>query len=111
MADYKIHDEADRKVTPGDPEHPGGWIRRNLLEPHKLKVADAARRMNLNRPHFIDVLGSKAAVSRELAYKLEALTGVDAELLIRMQLAYDLAQERDRRAACALEIERLAEPA
>jgi plasmid maintenance system antidote protein VapI len=53
--------------------------------------------MSINRPTFSNVLDGKHAVSRELAYKLEALTGVDAELLIRMQLAHDLAQEREKR--------------
>lgn len=111
MSNHKITDPADRIPTPGQPEHPGGWIRRNLLEPFGLNVAEAARRMQINRPTFSNVLDGKHAVSRELAYRLEALTGVDAELLIKMQLGYDLAQERDKRGAFAREIERVSEPA
>ena len=62
MNEYKITNEADQAVTPGDPEHPGGWIRRNLLEPNKLNVAEAARRMKINRPTFSNVLDGKHAV-------------------------------------------------
>lgn len=111
MTEHKIEKAADRAVTPGDPEHPGGWIKRNLLEPLDLNVAEAARRMTINRPTFSNVLDGKHAVSHDLAYRLEALTGVDAELLIRMQLAYDLALERDKRAAFASQIERVPEAA
>jgi addiction module HigA family antidote len=111
MNQHKISKAADQVATPGEPEHPGGWIRRNLLEPFGLGVAEAARRMSINRPTFSNVLDGKHAVSRELSYKLEALTGVDADLLIGMQAAYDTAQDREKRERYAREIERLPEPA
>lgn len=109
MTDYKISKAADQAVIPGDPEHPGGWIRRNLLEPLGLKVADAARRMKINRPTFSNVLDGKHAVSRDLAYKLEALTGCDPDLILAMQAAHDSAKDRTKRAQYGREIERVSE--
>lgn len=111
MTDHKITDEAERAVVPGAPEHPGGWIRRNLLKPLGLNVAEAARRMNIARPAFSNVLEGKHAISPDLAYKLEALTGVDGDLLLGMQFAYDRAQNREKRERFAREIERVSEAA
>jgi addiction module HigA family antidote len=111
MTEHKITDPAKRSVKPGDPEHPGGWIRRNLLEPLGLSVAEAARRMDVNRVGLNNVLSGKHGVSADLAYKLEALTGVDGDLLIGMQVAYERGQNREKRERYAREIERVRDEA
>lgn len=111
MNRHAITEAADQAVTPGPTPHPGGWIRRNLLEPLDLSVTEAARRMGISRPTFAHTLDGKHAVTRDLAYKLEALTGVDGDLLVAMQAAFDAAEAAPRRARYAREIERVAEPA
>lgn len=105
--EFKITDPAEQMVTPGNPEHPGGWIRRNVLDPFGLNVAQTARLIEMNRPTLHNVLEGRHAVSDELAWKLEALTGVDADLIIGMQTAYDQARNRPKRAAIAAGITRL----
>jgi len=104
---FKITDPAEQLVTAGDPVHPGPWIRRNVLEPFGLNASSAARLINANRPNLHNVLAGNSAVSDELAWKLEALTGVDADLLIEMQAAYDRVLNRPKRAAIAAGITRL----
>lgn len=105
--EYKIIDPAEMKVALGDLPHPGEWVRRNVLEPFGLDVSKAARRIKMDRVTLSRVLAGRHAVSRDLAYKLEALTGVDANLMIGLQAAYETAQDRDKRERYAREIERL----
>lgn len=109
--DQALKDHRERELIAGDPEHPGGWIRRNMLEANRLNVSEAARRMGINRPAFIAVLDGKRAVSRDLAYRLEALTGIDADLLLGMQRGHDRAQNQPKRERFAREIERVSETA
>lgn len=105
--EYTITDPAEQLVTAGDPQHPGGWIRRNVLEPYGLNTSSTARLIKMNRPTLHNVLEGNHAVSDELAWKLEALTGVDADLIIAMQTAYDRSRNREKRAAIAATITRL----
>ena len=110
MEDYKITDPAEQLVEAGDPPHPGEWIRRNVLEPFGLNVMSTARKIGMDRATLSRVLGGEHAVSRDLAYKLEALTGVDADLIIGLQAAYDGVQDREKRARYHQEIERVSAP-
>ncbi len=93
--DYKITDPEEQRLV-GDPDgarHPGPFIRTEVLAPLKLKVAPAAAAMGFHRGTFINVLDGKAPVTRDLAYRLEALTGLSADLLIGMQALYDRKNE------------------
>lgn len=108
MDDYKITRPEDQAVTAGPPEHPGDWIRHNVLEPFGLTVSETARRIKMDRASLSNVLGGQHALSRDLAYKLEALTGVDADLMIGMQAAFDRHVDQRARARYAREIERVA---
>lgn len=105
--DYKITDPADQAVTPGPIPHPGQWIRENVLEPVGLNISAAAREINMDRATFNRVILGEHAVSDDLAYKLEALTGVSAELLINMQRLHDRPRIDERRARYAREIRRV----
>lgn len=109
--EYKIEDPAQQVVTPGaGGAHPGPFIKSEVLAPFKLKTAEAARLMGLNRPHFSDVLAGDKPVSNTLAYKLEALTGVNADLLIGMQALHDRGAEQAEREGYRKTIKRLVLP-
>ena len=90
--DYKL--DPTEAVAPGPVSHPGGWVRRNVLEPNKLSVSRTAELLGVDRSGFSQVLSGRYALSADLAYRLEALTGVDADLLIAMQAAHE--RDRDR---------------
>ena len=107
MTRYKITDPAEQAVKPGDLPHPGDWIRHNALKPRGLSVAEAARRIGINRVTLARLLDGHQALTRDVAYRLEALTGVSADLMIGLQQAYDVGQERELRARYAREIERV----
>lgn len=109
---YKITDPEEMLVRNQLPigRHPGQFIKETLLPAYGLSVAEAARRIKMDRATLHLVLTGKHAVSRDLAYKLGALMRDEvADLLIAYQNAYELGQEREKREAYKATIER-AEP-
>lgn len=107
---YKIRNARDQLVGQLPPldRHPGTWVRDVLLPEYGLNISRLATLLGLNRPNLSEVLSGKREISRDLAYRLGALmTDEVADLLIAYQQAWDLEQEKDRRAAFRREIERL----
>jgi addiction module HigA family antidote len=78
------------------PPHLGGFIRREILEPLGLSVTDAAAALDVTRQALSNLVNEKAALTADMAMRLEKAFGVSMELLMRMQLAYDLAEARAR---------------
>lgn len=90
------------------PAHPGEIIRDDILPAFGLTVAAAARVLDITRPNLTRVLQGHAALSHELALKIEKAFGVDAELLAAMQSRYDMARARERADQITAGIERQA---
>ena len=78
------------------PPHLGGFVRRAILEPLGLSVTDAAAALDVTRQALSNLVNEKAALTADMALRLEKAFGVSMELLMRMQLAYDLAEARAR---------------
>lgn len=78
------------------PTHPGEFIRAEILDPLRLNVSDAARALGVRRATLSDLLNSKAALSPEMALRVEKAFGVDMEMLLRMQAWYDTTAMRQR---------------
>lgn len=89
--------------------HPGELIREDILPAFGLSVVAACRVLKVNRPHFSRVLGGQAAVTPDMALKIEKAFGTSASLLVNMQAAFDLAEARGRDPA--VEIQRQSLPA
>lgn len=89
--------------------HPGAWLRRNLVEPYRLNVSQAAAHLQVSRVAMSNLLNGHADLSPEMAVRFEKAFGVSAATLLHMQAAFDLAQVDA--AAKSLRIERLPEPA
>jgi antitoxin HigA-1 len=79
-----------------NPPHLGGFVRREILEPLGLSVTDAASALDVTRQALSNLLNEKAALTADMALRLEKAFGVSMELLMRMQLAYDVAHARAR---------------
>ncbi len=77
-----------------DPPHVGGLIRREVIEPLGLTVTAAARALNVGRQALSALLNEKAALTSDMALRIEKAFGPKMEHLMRMQLAYDMAQAR-----------------
>lgn len=82
------------KVHPSFSVHPGAWLRTEIVVPHGLNVTEAAARLAVTRQAMSNLLNGHAALSADMALRFEAVFGVKADTMLRMQLAYDLAQAR-----------------
>ena len=77
-----------------NPPHPGRSIRENCLEPLGLSVTEAARVLGVARHTLSRVLNGHAAISPEMALRLEKVGWSNAEFWLRRQTTYDLVQVR-----------------
>jgi addiction module HigA family antidote len=76
--------------------HLGGFVRREILAPFGVSVTHAAEALDVTRQALSNLVNEKAALTADMALRLEKAFGVSMELLLRMQLAYDVAEVRAR---------------
>ena len=81
-----------------NPPHPGGTLRDDVLPALGLTVTEAAKQLGVTRAALSRVLNERAAISPEIALRLEGWLGVEnggrADVWIAEQAAYDLWQVR-----------------
>lgn len=81
-----------------NPPYPGESLREDVLPALNLTVTQAAAELGINRVTLSRVLNGKAAISIDLALRLEAwLDGPSAQSWLKEQLAYDLWQAQKHR--------------
>jgi antitoxin HigA-1 len=78
------------------PSHPGAFVKSEILDPAELNVTDAAGALGVTRPALSAFLNGRAALSSEMAIRIEKAFGVSMETLMRMQNSYDIAKARLR---------------
>ncbi|CAE6697141.1 HigA family addiction module antitoxin [Paraburkholderia domus] len=83
-----------------NPPHPGETLREDVLPELGLTVTQAAAQLGVTRTAFSRVLNGHAAISPEMALRLEQWLGIEhggrADLWIAQQAAYDLWQARQK---------------
>ena len=79
-----------------NPPHPGRIVRQECLEALTLSVTEAAKVLGVTRQTLNNLVNEKAAISPEMAIRLEKAFGSTADTWLRMQAAYDLAQARKK---------------
>jgi antitoxin HigA-1 len=77
-----------------NPPHPGDLIRTEIIEELGLSVSKAAKLLKVRRATLSDLLHGKAALTPEMALRIEKAFGPDMNHLLSMQLAYDVAKTR-----------------
>jgi addiction module HigA family antidote len=77
-----------------NPPHVGGLIRRQVIEPLGLSVTEAAKVLGVGRQALSSLLNGKTALTSNMGLRVEKAFGPKMEHLMRMQLAFDLAQAR-----------------
>ena len=77
-----------------NPPHPGDLIRTEIIEALGLSISEAAEILKVRRATLSDLLNRKAALSTEMALRIEKAFGPEMDHLLRMQLAYDVAKIR-----------------
>ncbi len=79
-----------------NPLHPGRLVRTEVIEPHGLTVAAAARALGVSRPALSMFLNGRSDLSGMMALRIEKAFGVKMDTLMRMQSSYDIARTRQR---------------
>jgi addiction module HigA family antidote len=79
-----------------NPPHIGSFIRTEVVEPFDLSVTDAAEILGVTRQALNNLLNEKSALTPEMALRIEKAFGPKMDHLLRMQLAFDIAQARRR---------------
>ena len=87
-------------LTMHTPPHPGETLREDVLPALGLTVTEAAAQMGVTRAALSRVLNGRAAISPQMALRIEGWLGVEnggrADVWLAQQIAYDLWQARKR---------------
>ena len=80
-----------------NPPHPGRIVRQDCVEPLGLTVTEAARALGVTRQTLNNLVNGNAGISAEMAVRLAKAFGGSADMWLRLQANYDLAQiEQDQ---------------
>src|SRR5215475_11007646 len=79
-----------------NPPHPGLSVRHDCVEPCGLTITEAAEILGVTRQALNNLVNGKSGISPEMAIRLDKAFGGGAETWLRLQMAYDLAQTRQR---------------
>ena len=78
------------------PTHPGVFVREEILDELDLSVSKAADVLGVRRATLSDLTNGKAAMSPEMALRIEKAFGVNMDTLLRMQALSDSYAMRER---------------
>src|SRR5579859_4165282 len=78
------------------PPHAGAFIREEILDELGLSVSEAAKVLDVRRATLSDLINGNAALSAEMALRIEKAFGVKMETLLNMQTWYDAYAMRQR---------------
>lgn len=87
------------------PPHPGLSVRHDCIEPLGLSITEAARALGVTRQALNNLVNGKAGISPEVAIRLDKAFGGGADIWLKMQASYDLAQALKR--ADEIKVERI----
>ncbi len=92
-----------------NPPHPGLTLRDDVLPALALGVTQAAEQLGVSREALSRVLNGRAAISPDMALRLEAWLGADrggdARVWLAQQSAYDVWQAEQRFKAAPMHVQ------
>lgn len=81
-------------MTMFSPSHPGHIVKSDVVEALGLSISDFAAALSMSREAMSRVLNGRAAISPDLAIRLEMAGFSNAAFWLRLQTAYDLSEAR-----------------
>ncbi len=78
------------------PSHPGEFVRLEIIDELGLNVTKASEILGVRRATLSDFLNGNAALSPEMALRIEKAFGVSMDMLLRMQAWHDASRMRAR---------------
>jgi addiction module HigA family antidote len=76
-----------KRITMPRPAHPGQFIRMEVIEPLGLSVTDAAKVLGVTRPALSALLNGRAALSPDMAIRIEKAFGPKGEIKVKRYVA------------------------
>jgi addiction module HigA family antidote len=89
--------DGDITMPMHNPPHPGLTVRHDCLEPLGLTVTEGAKILGVTRQALNNLVNGRAGISPEMAIRLSKAFGASPEVWLRLQMAYDLAQARQKK--------------
>ncbi len=93
------------------PAHPGQFIRMEVIEPLGLSITEAAKVLGVSRPALSALVNGRAALSPDMALRIEKAFGPKMDTLLRMQTAFEISEARGREAKIKVSRYEAKEPA
>lgn len=82
------------RMHPNLTVHVGEFLRTEIVAPTGMSVKALADHFGVSRQTLSALLNGSAGLSPDMAIRFEKAFGTKADTLLRMQVAYDLAQAR-----------------
>jgi len=76
------------------PSHPGAFIKTEVIDELGLSVTKAAEVLGVRRATLSELVNEKAALSAEMALRLEKAFQLNMDMLLRMQAWFDATEMR-----------------
>lgn len=87
------------------PVHPGEVLRQDCIEALGLTVTETAKGLGITRQALNNLVNGHSGVSPEMAIRISKAFGGRPEMWLRLQIAYDLAQAKNKH----IEVKRFSE--
>jgi len=85
--------------------HPGSFVKHWIL-PDDMSITEAAKKLKVSRQSLDAVVNGRRSITPEMAFKLEAVFGGTARLLLDMQTAYDYQEAEKNKAEITKDLHR-----
>jgi antitoxin HigA-1 len=78
--------------TRGPPTHPGEMLLEEFLKPLGMAQVELAHRLGMSYPRINELIKGRRGMTPDTALRLERLFGMEAQVWLNLQLAWDLYQ-------------------
>ena len=72
------------------PVHPGAIFREDVLKELNLTITDAAKALEVSRKQLSEIVNERAAITAEMAVRIQQVFGVAAEFWLDLQKKYEV---------------------
>ena len=100
MSDFKVLNNKGKEIITDVSLHPGEVLEMEL-DSRGIGKSVFAAQLGMRPSHLSELLHGKRNVGAAIALKLEQLLGISAEYWMRVQVYYDLFNERNKAAKAA----------
>lgn len=74
----------------------GVWLKEAFIAPENISLKNLSERLSVSRQALSAVLNGRSSLTSCLAVRLEKILGVSANMLMSMQVNYEMSQAREK---------------